>query len=373
MKLRKLAFTLHQYIGLTFGLLLLILGLTGSALVFWRGIDYFLNPAIMRVVTQVERSSIDTVLTSVRQAYPDLQLQSIKFPEPPGRNTYLIALQPQDQLTDEHGLSTEVFVNPYTAQILGARQSDRHFIGFLYKLHLSLFAGEVGEIVVGICGLLLMLLGLSGLILWSGWRNLALGFKIRWNASLPRVSYDIHNVWGFCSNVFLIVIGFIGAFIVLAHQSPAVAALFFGSPPKVEPMVSPNQQPIALSKLLQTADAALPGGEMTAVYFADKPVPKVSVNKKFPDEFKPLIHDSGLSTVEINQYTGKVLKVNKVVPPPTGIKIAMLLAAFHFGTFWGLPSQILYVFMGLVCAVLFITGVVIWLNNKQTKNLNLRN
>ncbi len=97
---------------------------------------------------------------------------------------------------------------------------------------------------------------------------------------MPRLSYDIHNVWGFCTNIFLIAIGLTGAAIVLAHHSPAFAAFLFGSPPKVEPMVVfPNQQPIALSKLLQTADTALPGGETTAVYFAQKPVPSVGFQK----------------------------------------------------------------------------------------------
>lgn len=83
MKLRKLTLTWHRYIGLTFGLLLLILGLTGSVLVFQRQIDRFLNPSLMQVASQAERSSIDAVLAVVRQAYPELQLQSITFPELP--------------------------------------------------------------------------------------------------------------------------------------------------------------------------------------------------------------------------------------------------------------------------------------------------
>ena len=220
--------------------------------------------------------------------------------------------------------------------------------------HVSLFAGEVGEIVVGLCALLLMLLSLTGLILWTGWRNTAHGFKIRWNASLPRLGYDIHNVWGFYSNVFLIVIAFTGAFLVLAHHSPDFAALFFPTPTE-STVLTANQQPLTLGKILQTADAALPGGEITSVFFTNKPEPKVSVSKKFPQLFKPPIHDSGFSTVEINQYSG-IVQVNKVVPPPTGLKIAIMLAAFHFGTFWGLPSQILYVFMGIVCAVPIIVS-----------------
>lgn len=306
MKLRLLALTWHRYLGLTFGILLVILGLTGSALVFRREIDYFLNPLLMQVAPQAERQSIDAVVASVRQAYPDLQLQNITFPEPPGRTTYLLGLESQDQSTGDR--STEVFVNPYTAEILGSRQSDHHLRGFLYKLHISLFAGEVGEIVVDICALFLMLLGFTGLILWKSWKNLTLGFKIRWNASVQRVSYGIHNVWGFCSNVFLIVIAFTGAVILVAHQSPAVAALFFGSTPKAEPtLVSPNQQPLTISKILQIADVALPGGETTSVFFAAQPEQKVTVSKKFPQQFQPPIHDSGWSTVEINQYSGEVL------------------------------------------------------------------
>ena len=130
----KLALTWHRYIGLTFGLLLLILGLTGSVLVFQRQIDRFLNPYLMQVASQAERSSIDAVLAVVRQAYPDLQLQRITFPELPRRNTYQVNLEPKERLTYEQ--TTEVFVNPYTAEILGSRQSDRYLIGFLYKLHI---------------------------------------------------------------------------------------------------------------------------------------------------------------------------------------------------------------------------------------------
>lgn len=367
MKLRKLALIWHRYLGLTFGILLVILGLTGSALVFHREIDHALNPSLMHVTPQTEHQSIDTILASARQAYPNLQLQSITFPEPPGRTTDLISLKPRRQLEAEQ--STEVFVNPYTAEVLGSRQSDRHLTAFLYKLHLSLFAGEVGEAVVGVCGLLLIVLGFTGLILWPGWNNLAHGFRIRWNASIQRVNYDIHNVWGFWSNIFLVIIGFTGAVIVLAHHSPAFAALFFSPPPKVEPtVVPPNQQPIATSKILQIADAALPGGEMTTIFFADLPEAKVTIHKKFPQEYQPPIHDSGYSTVEINQYSGRVLRVDKVVDPPTGFKLAMLLGALHFGTFWGLPSKVLYILIGLIPTALLITGVVMWRYHYRPKS-----
>ncbi|MEH2309963.1 MAG: PepSY-associated TM helix domain-containing protein [Nostoc sp.] len=39
----------------------------------------------------------------------------------------------------------------------------------------------------------------------------------------------------------------------------------------------------------------------------------------------------------------------------------------HYGTFWGLPSRIFYVFVGLAPLVLFITGFVMWRYRYQPK------
>ncbi|MEH2253026.1 PepSY-associated TM helix domain-containing protein [Nostoc sp.] len=40
----------------------------------------------------------------------------------------------------------------------------------------------------------------------------------------------------------------------------------------------------------------------------------------------------------------------------------------HFGTFWGLTSQILYVFVGLAPLVLFLTGLMMWRYRYKEKN-----
>jgi len=43
-------------------------------------------------------------------------------------------------------------------------------------------------------------------------------------------------------------------------------------------------------------------------------------------------------------------------------------APVHFGTFGGLPTRILYVFVGLAPSVLFITGLIMWWHRKRKKN-----
>nr|WP_292868485.1 PepSY-associated TM helix domain-containing protein [Nostoc sp. LPT] len=40
----------------------------------------------------------------------------------------------------------------------------------------------------------------------------------------------------------------------------------------------------------------------------------------------------------------------------------------HYGTFWGLPSRIFYVFVGLAPLILFITGFVMWRHRYRAKS-----
>ena len=205
--LRHFTFTLHRYIGLAVGLLLIIVGLTGSLLVFEKEIDHFLlNLQIEQVIPQRERVSIESVLDTVKTAYaerPDLKLNSLNIPLE-ADVPYKVSL---NSLADKW---TEVNVNPYTGKILGARQWENTLIGFTFELHYALLAGRVGEIIVGIAALLLFILSITGLILWPGWRKLISGFKIKWLAHPKRVNFDIHKVSGIITAVFLSLIAFTG-------------------------------------------------------------------------------------------------------------------------------------------------------------------
>ena len=54
----------------------------------------------------------------------------------------------------------------------------------------------------------MLILSLTGLVLWPGWRKLVTGFKIKWQAHIKRVNFDIHKVVGVVAVVFLAMISF---------------------------------------------------------------------------------------------------------------------------------------------------------------------
>jgi uncharacterized iron-regulated membrane protein len=138
--------------------------------------------------------------------------------------------------------------------------------------------------------------------------------------------------------------------IVIFHFLP-----MFNQVPVVK---SASQTPlVALNKLLQKADVAIPEGKTTSIELAENQPQKLTVRKRLPAQ------ETGrfdLSTVELDRYSGEVLQVNKVVKPAPLFKFMVGIAGFHFGSFGGLPTRLLYEFVGLMPTVLFITGLVNW-------------
>ena len=71
-----------------------------------------------------------------------------------------------------------VYVNPYSGENKGARLWQETFTGFIFTLHAELAGGEFGHLVVGICGIVMLGITFTGLVLWTGWRNLVADFLL---------------------------------------------------------------------------------------------------------------------------------------------------------------------------------------------------
>lgn len=340
---RNLVLRLHGFVGIVTGLLLMVISLTGASIVFHDEIDHALNRSLWHVTPQAEQVSLDEIIAPVQAAYPDLPIWFVQSPKTLNESYVINQKTPNEQ-------RFQTFVNPYTGATLGSRIWERSLTGFLYTLHHELLAGKVGQIIVGVIGILLLLMTLTGVLLWTGWRKLVTGFRIRWHSPVPLVSYDLHKVGGILSSVFFTVIAFTGIVIVVLHVLP-----IFSPAPEAKPVT--KTPTIAWSQLLQKADAAMPDGKTTSIELSETNSQQLTVRKKLPNQ------DTGrfdFSTVELNRYSGEVVQVSKVVKAEGFFKFLVAIADLHFGTFGRLPTRILYVFIGLMPSILLITGLITW-------------
>ena len=115
-------------------------------------------------------------------------------------------------------------------------------IEWLVNFHENLLAGDVGRRLNGIGAIAFLLICLTGAVIWwpgiAHWRR-SLG--VNWRSSLARVNWDLHNMLGAWSFLFLAIWGLTG--------------IYFAFPELSYPLV--DSDPSNASRLVRFADAAL--------------------------------------------------------------------------------------------------------------------
>lgn len=199
---RNWIFTLHRYLGLALGLILIIVGLTGSLLVFEDEINQWSDDRQFGTVTPIgEVLPAERMVEIFQTTYPNGKILFIAAPSD-DRHLFILQFHPKNNPDDWHA----AFINPYTGTVMGDRSlSESRLTDYLIDLHKSLMlSGLEGATIVGIASLLLVILSLTGVILWPGWRKLTSGFKIKWNTRPKRLNFDLHKVVGIIMAVFMV-------------------------------------------------------------------------------------------------------------------------------------------------------------------------
>jgi uncharacterized iron-regulated membrane protein len=352
---KRLLYQLHKYLGLTAGVVLLLSALTGSLLVFGDALEWILYPELQRVEPGRAHAPLEALVAQARAAYPEGKPAFLRLPRSQSE-TVQVYMNADD--------GPRVYLDPYRATVLGIRKPHETFKGFVFALHTQLFAGKAGETVVGLAGLSLVVLALSGIVLWwSGWRRVLGSLKIRWRESWLRKCYDLHKAAGITTLLFLLVSAVTGVALVF-HDT--FTGILFWMTRTAEP-VPPARVVVAgsaltIDEVVQRAKAALPEGRVTWLYLpmsADQPI---IVRKKLPEE----VHPNGCNFVYIDPYRGDILFVRPSRAVPLGIRIDNLIYPLHIGVIGGLTTQVIQVTVGLLLALLFVTALVVWVMRSRS-------
>ncbi|PBI83755.1 hypothetical protein BSF41_44700 [Flavobacterium sp. ACN2] len=175
---------LHLWLGLTSGLIVFIVALTGSILVFEEEIDAFINPEFYKVSNiGIQKMPVDLYVNSIAKQYRITELDRIQTYQDPARTVIISG-------TDADKKDQIFSVDSYTGKVLATIPEKSRFFSVILDLHRHLILGEVGKFITGCSCLIFIFMLLSGLILW--WpkkiKNLKQRLTIKWNASFKRVN-----------------------------------------------------------------------------------------------------------------------------------------------------------------------------------------
>lgn len=347
---RRLGWVLHRYVGLGVGLLLLLTGLSGSALVFRDEIEAFMSPQTHMTTAHGAPLPVDRLLQIVRAAFPDDRVIAIRMPATPHRTTLF-------RMNAAHDL--EVFVDPYSGAIVGSQNQNRSLMGRILRLHTTLLAGESGETLLGINGLLLVVLCLTGVVVWWPRRKNRLQAQTPAGPVRRRArTATLHRRTGIVSAVLLTVTALTGAGLVFDKPVAALIDTLTDSPPRgVAPRVRATGEPVhaSLDAMLRVADRVLPG-TTTWINLPRAPEAPVLVRKKHSTES----HPNGRNFVYFDPYTGAMLRVDRTDAAALGTRITNLFYPLHTGAVGGTPGRMIQAVVGVTPALLFLTGLAIW-------------
>lgn len=340
---------IHRWVALVLGAFIAVIGATGAALVFRDELTPLFTPAAIVSSEAAPPGAYERILASARKVDPGAHAIDISIPARQDRAVEAIIRRPA---SDRY-----LFIDPHDGAVRA--DSDREFLPFpaLFQLHQRLLAGKRGEYLVGLLGIALAFLGLSGVVLW--WpRKLANAFRVRWQADRLALNYDLHRCAGAAFAVVLVTNAAIGVAMAFDETSVAVVNRIAGSrPPAPLPPVSLNAPAAgrSLDEIVAAAERALPEGVVRRISLRGGSAP-VQVRKRLASDNAT----HGMNRIYVDAASATVLQVRRLADQPAGNAMFEWLYPLHTGTLLGTPYRLLLVVAGCIPLVSLATGFIVW-------------
>ncbi|MAD46554.1 MAG: peptidase [Oceanospirillaceae bacterium] len=395
--MRPILVKLHRWAGLTTAVFLFITGLTGAVISWDHELDDLLNSHLTEAHTPGQPQPVMDLVQKVETTFPTIEV--LYFPTH-AEAGHALEFYVQPRLNPETGKAyaeefNQVFIDPVSGEILGKRKwgavwpiTRENFVSFLYKLHYSLHLPEMfgidqwGVWLLGIIALIWTLDCFGGLLLTvpkkiqsnakagsSRFGRWLANFKIRWNKGSYKLNFDLHQAFSLWTWGLLLVVAFTAFSLNLYREVffPAMSLVSDVTPTPYDErpftaLSDVNQQPLGFSRVMQLAqtEAQEKGWSepLGAVFYA-RNFGLYDV-KFFNPEDDHGTGGGGHKTLYFDAHSGKPLGQRI---PWTGTAADLFVQAqfpLHSGRILGLPGRILISLMGIVVALLSVTGVIIW-------------
>lgn len=407
MTLRNILFQIHLWIGLGLGLFLILLGLSGSYLVYP---DLFGGgaPPVPKATAAGQARPLEEIIDAARQAAPTARGNAnVTLPRQAGdaigvqfvagrggfgegrrgggrrgrggegqntqgpRERGEAGLAPGGEGRRGEGgrgaggrgpggISPTIYVDPVSATVIETRMPGRGGLGgTIHQLHEAMLLGGFGRGFVAWLGVGMFFLGLSGLYMWwpkaNHWRQ---AFFVRSTAKGARWWRELHTTFG---------VWFWIVFIVVTATSiplgfPAVMTLISGAPnqgppqapvtPQIEAPEGATRMPLdqVVSKVRQAT-----GSAVNSISVPAAPNRPITVT----------LAGGGPRPVAVNPYTAELL-APPAAAPASGIN-RRTIESLHGGEGLGPVWKFLVFLSGFLPLIFVSSGFLMWLKKRQAR------
>lgn len=366
MRLHNTLRKIHLTLALSVGLLFIFSGFTGAVLAFGKEWDSAANASLLHVQPEGEPLGLDILLANAESAFHD------------GR--WVFAIESRETLHDaqkflmrkegmSHHGAIEVYMNPYTGQVIGERRSGQFLASWLYMVHHTMFIGGLGKKILGYAAWGMLALVVIGLWLnrplnRQGWR----WFRIKRGSRALRRLWDWHRNLGTLAAAGYLLVLPSTVFLVFPAATNAVVGVFSPLTPAPDAGEVKAQGFIGAEALLESAAREFPHSHWFRLYLDKDKDAKTPVLYLTPDAAR----EQGFSYERaiFHPTTGKVLETRRWENATAGDALLSGLFRLHGRLMMGSAGKALVMLLGVLPLFFLITGLWRWWLKKKYVKIN---
>jgi len=349
---RGLVFKIHTIAGLVSGLFILLMSLSGAALVFHEELDNLQYPAIA-VDENKQVVTIDSSYNSLKRQYPRAQVSNCAITENVTRPFIFTIYDPSFKKGTE---ALQVFMHPQTGVVLKTRSGKNNLTSWIGRFHNSLHLGKKGEWLLGFLALIFLLSIITGLIQYRG--NIFAVLLFRKRIFKRRNLHQLVGVYALVFNLMIVITGFWMQRYVFKkgfYKSYDYTPVLKASPPLF----------YSLDSAFKNIKEKFPGFTGYIIYFAQNKKARTAVYGS--QHINSFIHSKKFADAIFLDSAGSVAMTAFVNEIDASARYDIINAQVHYGQYGGLPVKIIYCLLGLTGGILSITGFLLWYKRKQRR------
>ena len=347
---------IHTWTSLICTAFLLMLAVTGLPLVFSHEIDHLLgnSPEFKEMPANTPHLDLQQLVDAAERHRPGEVVQYLGWEEDEANGVYAImGKTPDGEPNDSHTF----MLDARTGEALETPSANGGFMMVMLRLHVDMYAGLPGKLLLAFMGLLFVLAIISGVVLYAPFMRRLDFATVRANKSTRVRWLDLHNLIGVVTLTWATVVGLTGvlnacADLVIAQwRTDALTAMI--APYRDAP---PLTQRAPATPLLDLAKSTVPGADPSFIAF---PGSRFSSEHHYTVFMKGDTHlTSHLLTAVL--IDAKDLKVTATLARPWYMDALLLSQPLHFGDYGGMPMKILWAALDVLTIVVLCSGLYLW-------------
>nr|WP_262499456.1 sulfite reductase flavoprotein subunit alpha [Pseudomonas proteolytica] len=363
--MKKTLFQLHWFFGITAGLVLALMGITGAAYSFQDEILRALNPTVLTVEKQPAGVLPPAELVRKLETTEGKTVSMLWVESESGNAARVFFTPPAGERRGQMR-----YFDPYTGDYLGDAVGQ-DFFGLMLQLHRFLAIGDTGRQITGACTLILIFFCLSGLYLrwprqvasWRAWLTLD------WRKKGRSFNWDLHSVFGTWCLLFYLLAALTGLYWSYEWYSKGLTRLLSDAPQNERvrnrgpapagPAPVANYDAI-WSSIYSTAGPHLSAYNIRMPAVAGQPATVYYLLQSSP-------HDRALNQINLDPATGVVKSVERYADKSLKAQLLTSIYALHVGSYFGLAGRIILTVTSLCMPLFFITGWLLYLDRRRKK------